>query len=185
MRSGARPDVYAAAHTALPAKLHRDGVAERPVVFASNRLVIAVPPHASAVSGIDDLAKHGVSVAIGSPTVPVGRYTRELIGRLDARQAERILANVRSTEPDVAGVVGKVAQGAVDAGIVYASDVRAAGGRLRAIALPDRLQPSVAYAAAVIRGSDRPAAARAFVNGLLEGRGQQALRDAGFEPPPR
>ena len=184
LRAGARPDVYAAANAQLPRELHRDGLAERPVVFASNRLVIAVRREANAVLSVDDLGKRGVTVAVGTAAVPVGRYTRELLARLDAGQAERILANVRSTEPDATGVVGSVTQGAVDAGIVYATDVRATRGRLRAIALPDHLQPSVAYAAVAIKGGDRPREARAFVTGLTGERGQKALRRAGFEPPP-
>ena len=48
-----------------------------------------------------------------------------MLDGLPAEQREAILANVRSNEPDVAGVVGKVAQGAVDAGFVYVTDVRA------------------------------------------------------------
>jgi len=57
----------------------------------------------------------------------------------------------RRIEPDVSGVVGKVSQGAVDAGFVYVTDVRAAGGRLHPIELPARLQPKVVYAAAVVK----------------------------------
>ena len=91
---------------------------------------------------------------------------------------------MRSEEPDVAGIVGKLAQGAVDAGFVYATDVAAAGGALRGIALPARLEPQVAYAAAVVRNAPHPAQARAFVAGLARGAGAQALRAAGFEPPP-
>jgi molybdate transport system substrate-binding protein len=71
----------------------------------------------------------------------------------------------------------------VDAGFVYATDVQASGGRLRAIELPARLQPKVVYGAAVVKGTSHGTEARAFVAGLLSGDGQQALRRAGFEPP--
>ena len=66
---------------------------------------------------------------MGAESVPVGAYTRKVLDGLPAEQREAILANVRSNEPDVAGVVGKVAQGAVDAGFVYVTDVEAAGRR--------------------------------------------------------
>ena len=181
IRQGVRPDVYAAANTALPAQLFAEGLVEEPVVFATNRLVIATPADGS-VGRIEDLERRGVKIAIGATGVPVGAYARQVLGRLGAGAERRILANVRSEEPDVAGVVGKVATGAVDAGFVYVTDVAAADGRLRAIALPDRLQPTVRYAVAVVEGA--PPAAEAFVDGLLSGRGAAALRSAGFGPPP-
>jgi molybdate transport system substrate-binding protein len=114
----------------------------------------------------------------------VGSYARQLLGHLPASVRERILANVRSNEPDVAGVVGKVAQHAVDAGFVYITDVRAAGGRLKAVELPPPLQPSVAYGAAVVKGSGHEGDAKTFIDGLLAGAGAEALKKAGFQPPP-
>ena len=60
--------------------------------------------------------------------MPIGAYTREVLGRLPAAQAKAILDNVRSKEPDVKGIVGKLTQGAVDAGFVYRSDVDATNG---------------------------------------------------------
>jgi molybdate transport system substrate-binding protein len=106
-----------------------------------------------------------------------------VLERLPAAQGAAILANIRSNEPDVKGVVGKLTQGAVDAGFVYASDVTAAGDRLEAIELPADVAPRVAYAIAVVTGASEPEQARAFVRGLRSGAGRRALTDAGFEPP--
>src|SRR5262249_36486563 len=61
-RQGAKPDVYAAANTSLPAELHADGLVEQPVIFAQNTLVIAVPK-GSDIKSIDDLAKPGTTIA--------------------------------------------------------------------------------------------------------------------------
>jgi molybdate transport system substrate-binding protein len=184
IRAGARPDLFAAANTKLPADLFKAGLVEKPVIFAGNRLVIATPAKSGKVKSIADLAKPGVTIAAGSASVPVGSYTRVVIGRLPPAQAKRILANIRSDEPDVAGVVGKLTQGAVDAGFVYATDVEAAGGRLTAIQLPAKLAPRVAYAAAVVKGTKHGGEAARFVNDLLTGRGAAALMEAGFDPPP-
>jgi molybdate transport system substrate-binding protein len=181
IKGGAKPDVFASANTSLPDDLHKAGLVEKPVVFASNRLVIAVPTSEAKVTAIADLAEPGVTIAAGSPAVPVGSYTREVIGRLPAGQAKAIEANIRSNEPDVAGVVGKVSQGAVDAGFVYVTDVAASRGKLTAIELPAKLQPNVDYAAAVVKGSKNPDEARAFVQGLLGEKGIGALTDAGFK----
>src|SRR4051794_31041563 len=157
IRAGARPDVFAAANTKLPRALAAEGLVEKPVEFAANELVLAVPRGDSKVTSIDDLAAPGVDIAIGAAAVPVGSYTRKVLSRLDPATRRRILANVRSAEPDVGGIVGKLSQGAVDAGFVYVTDVRAANGRLRAIRLPAALRPRVVYGASVGRGTDHEA----------------------------
>lgn len=183
IRQGVKPDLFAAANTALPDALHDEGLVGRPVVFATNRLVLAVPADGATVRSVDDLAQSGVTIAIGSESVPIGAYTREVLGRLGPARARAILANVRSNEPDVKGIVGKLTQGAVDAGFVYVTDVTATDGKLRAIQLPARLQPQVAYGAAVVTDAPHPQEARRFVAGLLAGKGAHALHEAGFGPP--
>lgn len=184
IRQGVRPDVFASANTTLPDELHAEGLVGRPVVFAGNRLVIAVPADGSEIRSVDDLASAGTTIAIGSESVPIGAYTRSVLARLGEAESEAILRNVRSNEPDVGGIVGKVSQGAVDAGFVYVTDVEGSGGKLRAVDLPEWIQPSVAYGAAVVDGAEHPEQARAFIDGLVSGAGAEALSAAGFEPPP-
>ena len=184
IEQGVKPDVYAAANTKLPDALYEKGLVEQPTVFAGNRLVLAVPADGDKVASLEDLQPDGVKLAIGAEDVPVGTYTRTVLDKLPAAQRKAILANVRTEEPDVAGITGKLTQRAVDAGFLYISDVRATDGALEAIELPDDLQPDVAYGVAVVKGAKQPAAARAFIAGLLNGAGAQALEDAGFEPPP-
>ena len=183
IRQGVTPDVYAAANTSLPDELHADGLVGKPVVFATNELVLAVPSD-SQIDSLDDLAEPGRTLAIGDEGVPVGDYTREVLGRVPAAERDAILANVRSEEPDVAGIVGKLTQGAVDAGFVYITDVVAAGDALNAIHLPKNLQPDVAYGAAAVEGASNPTGAEEFIDGLLNGDGAEALEEAGFGPPP-
>jgi molybdate transport system substrate-binding protein len=184
IEKGVKPDVFAAANTKLPAALYAKGLVEKPTVFAGNKLVLAVPAEGATVGSLRDLERGGVKLAIGSAAVPIGAYTRTVLGRLPARESRAILGNVRSAEPDVAGITGKLTQGAVDAGFLYASDVRATDDKLKAIDLPGRLQPSVAYGVAVVRGAKHPEQAKAFVAGLLHGTGAGALHAAGFLPPP-
>ena len=178
IRQGVTPDVYAAANRELPESLHRAGLVEKPVVFTRNRLVVAVPD-GSDVDSVNDLTAPGTALAIGAESVPVGSYTRAALDRLPAATRRGIVANVRSREPDVTGIVGKLARGAADAGIVYATDVAAAGRKLRTIELPPRLAPEVEYGIAVLDGPRRREA-RAFIEGLLRGAGRKALDRAGF-----
>ena len=183
IRQGVTPDVYAAADTSLPDELFGEGLVSEPVVFAANTLAIGVPVD-SDIHSLEDLEEPGTTIAIGDDQVPVGHYTREVLDRLPRDQRVAILANVRSEEPEVGGIVGKLTQGAVDAGFVYTTDLTAAGDSLRGIELPPDLEPGVAYGAAVVAGAENPEGAREFIDGLLDGDGAEALRDAGFLPPP-
>lgn len=183
IRQGVKPDVFASANTTLLDELHKDGLVGRPVVFATNSLVIGVPKESS-IKSVHDLARPGTTIAIGDPEVPVGSYTREVLDRLPSAESKAILGNVRSQEPDVSTIVGKITQGAVDAGFVYVTDVTATNGQLEAVKLPESLQPDVAYGAAVVDGAQNPDEAKRFIDGLLQGEGAAALKQAGFKPPP-
>jgi molybdate transport system substrate-binding protein len=183
IRQGVKPDVYAAANTRLPEELHDEGLLSRPVEFATNKFVLAVPS-GSDIDALGDLTREGVKLAIGSESVPIGAYTRKTLALLPPAQEKAILANVRSNEPDVKGIVGKLTLGAADAGFVYVTDVNATGGRLDAIELPAELDPEVTYGAGVVEGAHAPEEARSFVDGLTSGPCADALGEAGFGPPP-
>jgi molybdate transport system substrate-binding protein len=183
IEQGAKPDVYAAANTKLPDQLHTEGRLSTPVEFATNTFVLAVPKD-SKIGSVDDLTKSGVKVVIGSKTVPIGSYTRDTLAKLPTAEEKAILANVVSEEPDVKGIVGKLTQGAADAGFVYITDVNATNGALKAIDLPASLQPQVTYAAGVVKGAKQPDAGEQFVDGLANGTCADALKNAGFGAAP-
>jgi molybdate transport system substrate-binding protein len=183
IEQGVRPDVFASANALLPAALHAKGLVEKPVIFAANTLVLAVPAKSSVtdLSGVD---RRGISVAVGALTVPVGSYTQTVLSRLAGAQRRVLEADIVDREPDVSGIVGKLTEGAVDAGFLYATDVAATHGSLRAIPLPARLQPQVSYAAAIVRGTRGRELAQRFIAGLRHGAGRRDLLASGFLPPP-
>jgi molybdate transport system substrate-binding protein len=183
IRQHAPVDVYAAANTKLPDQLYSDDLLDQPVAFATNELVLAVPKN-SEIRSVQDLTSSGTKIAVGSESVPIGSYTRETLAKLPPDQEKAILANVRSNEPDVKGIVGKVTQGAADAGFVYVTDVNAAGDDMKAIELPAELQPQVSYGAGVVTESKQPELAQAFVDGLTRGACADSLNKAGFGPAP-
>lgn len=184
--AGAPADVFAAASTAEPAELHRAGRCGRPAVFATNKLVLIVPrANRAGIRSVRDLASGPRRrLAVGAPGVPVGEYTRILLGRL--RLGSVLTRNIVSQESNVAGVVAKVALGSADAGFVYLTDGRIAGRRVRQLALPARAQPSIRYAFCIVRRRGAAvAAAQAFVNRVRSPRGQALLRASGFGIPRR
>ena len=181
IRDGAPADVFLSASGAPLQQLRSAGLVEAPFVFASNRLVVVVPEgNAAGLERFDDLARPGVKLILGGEGVPVGDYAREALAAAGLGAA---LENVVSLEQDVKGVLGKVALGEADAGIVYTTDVGAAAGDVRELAIPDDVQPEVRYYAAVVTSGDTARAA-AFVERLAGDEGGRALRAAGFLPVP-
>ena len=159
------------------------GLVLKPVWFATNRLVLVVPrsnpAHLRSVFG---LRRRGIKLVIGSPTVPIGSYTRKVLARLGLSP---VLRNVVSEEPDVRSILAKVALGEADAGFVYVTDARTVRTKTRSIAIPARGQPSVRYEIAVLKSSGNRAAAQAFVRRVLGAFGRRALLRAGFGVPPK
>ena len=182
IRDGAGADLFLSASERVAEELRATGAVREPVVFASNRLVVAVPrDNPGGVESLDDLARPGLKLVLAGDGVPVGEYARRLLAAADLDAAHD---NVVSLEQDVKGVLGKVALGEADAGIVYATDVRAAGDDVRALAVAPELQPEIGYYAAVVADGDTAAAER-YLERLLGEAGARALRGAGFLPPPR
>ena len=178
IRLGAPADVFASASPEFTQRLFRERLVERPVTFASNKVVLIVPKgNPAGIESVYDLRRKDVKLVIGTPAVPVGSYTRTILRRLGLSS---VLSKVVSQEPDVKGVVGKVALGGADAGFVYATDVKPVADRLRAIRIPAWAQPRVRYEIAVVSGSNRKAAARAWIRKIRSPAGLKALAQAGF-----
>src|SRR5689334_24079694 len=74
IQQGVKPDVFASANTKLPDALYAKKLVDKPIVFAANRLVLAVPKD-SKVGSLADLERPGMKLAIGSASVPIGAYT--------------------------------------------------------------------------------------------------------------
>jgi molybdate transport system substrate-binding protein len=179
---GAPADVFASASPLYTQDLYRSGLVGKPRTFATNSLVLAVPrSNPAKIESVSDLARRPkLKLVVAGQKVPVGLYTREVLKRLGLL---RVLRKAVSQEPDVKGIVGKLALGEADAGFVYATDVRAASARLRAIPLPKRSQPTVRYEVAVVKESGNREAALEFIADLLSADGRRELARAGFGLP--
>ena len=179
IRQGASVDVYAAASPKYPERLYRDGLVEKPIPFATNTLVLIVPKSNPAkIHSASDLTKPGVKVVIADAAVPVGAYTRTVLGNLGISAA--VLKNVVSRETDVKGVLGKVLLGEADAGFVYVTDARPVLGKVGVIRLRESAQPHVVYEVAVVKKAPHKQAAYAFVTRLIRAAAQRQLVRYGF-----
>ena len=183
LQQGAQADVYAAASPKYPELLYHQGLLRKPLVFATNRLVLIVPRRNPArIGSVYDLRRSGIKLVIGDKGVPIGAYTRQILDALGI--TADVLKNVVSEETDVKGIVAKVALGEADVGFVYATDARPVAARVKTVPLPAWAQPPIRYEIAVVKGG-REAAARAFVTRVIGKVGRTALRKAGFGLPKR
>jgi molybdate transport system substrate-binding protein len=182
IRQGFPFDVFLSASPRESQALLAEGLVRRPVTFATNSLVLIVPrANPARIRTVQDLARRpSLRLVAAGPKVPIGLYTREVLKRL---KLLKVLRKVVSLEPDVKGIVGKVALGEADAGFVYATDVRPVAGKVRVIRFPAAAQPDVEYQAAIAARPRDLEAAQAFLITLLGQEGRRTLRAAGFGLP--
>jgi molybdate transport system substrate-binding protein len=177
---GADADVFASASPVEPQALFKEGKCDRPVTFATNKLVLIVPKgNPAAIRSVFALRGGGKTLAVGNKGVPIGDYTRALLRRLGL---SRVLTNnTVSGEANVANVVSKVALGSADAGFAYVTDAKIASDKVQAIRLPRYAQPPVRYQ---ICSPNPSAASKAFIDAVRSSRGRSLLKAAGFGLPP-
>jgi len=171
VEAGAPVDVVATADTESMARLVRAGLVDEPAEFARNRLAIAVEPgNPRRIAALADLDRDGLRVVLADPSVPAGRYARDVLDRAGVR------VRPVSLELDVKAVARKVAAGEADAAVVYATDVRPPAR----VEIPDPANVIASYPVAVVRSTANRAGAQAFVDRLLGPPGRRALAERGF-----
>lgn len=175
---GAPADVFASASPKNMDAVVSAKDATTSTTFAKNVPQIAVPPSNPAhIETVADLAKPGVKVALCADTVPIGALAKQIFAKSD------VTVKPVTIEADVKATLTKVELGEVDAGIVYVTDVRAAGSRVKGIAIPADLNGSTKYPIATLSGSKNPTLAQAFVDYMLSADGAAVLTAAGFAKP--
>jgi molybdate transport system substrate-binding protein len=175
---GAPADVFASAASSNMDQVVAGGGATAPKDFARNVMEIAVPPANPAnIGGVADLSRPGVKVALCQVQVPCGATAQKVFDNA------RVKVTPVTLEADVKSTLTKVQTGEVDAGLVYVTDVRAAGSKVKGIAIPDAVNASTAYPIAPLTKASNAAGARAFVDYVLSAAGRAVLTQDGFEQP--
>src|SRR5215470_3313796 len=176
--SGAPADLFASASPKNMQEVVSAGDASNPQNFAKNTMEVAVPPNNPAkVTSVNDLAKKSVKVALCQPQVPCGAVAAEVFKNTG------ITVKPVTLQPDVKSVLTQVELGNVDAGMVYVTDVLAAGSKVKDVTIPDSENASTLYPIASIKGSKHASIAEAFVAYVLSPAGQSVLTAAGFQKP--
>jgi len=176
--SGAPADVFASAATKNMQQVISAGGATTSSNFAKNVLQIAVPPsNPAGIAQLADLARPGVKVALCQRQVPCGAIAYQVFSQAG------ITVKPVTEEADVKSTLTKVETDEVDAGVVYVTDVRAAGSKVTGIEIPASVNASTEYPIAALSKATNPAAAKAFVDCVLSDAGRSVLTAAGFEKP--
>ena len=198
---GARADVFGSAdRRQMDLAVEAGLISGDPTSFAGNSLVVIVPlPGTTAelnsavkIQRLEDLAGNGVKLALALPEVPAGRYALALLRNLEAQYpalepgyASRVMDNVVTLEPNVRGVLQKVALGEVDAGIAYRTDAATeyAADKVQVVSIPQGSNIVAEYPIAVLRDAANPGLAKEFARFLLGERAQAILKSYGFKRP--
>ena len=173
---GAPVDVFASASTKNMTSLGAKAVS--PTNFVSNTAEIAVPPsNPGKITSVQDLARSGVKVAVCDPAVPCGVIAASVFTNA------KITVKPVAREADVKHTLAIVESNEADAGIVYVTDVRSAGSKVKGIAIPDSVNASTVYPIAPLAASKNAPLAKAFVAYVLSAAGKTVLTADGFKNP--
>ncbi len=177
--NGGPADLFAAANTATMQTVVDAGLVEgEPTVFATNVLqIVTAPGNPKGITSFADLARPDLQVVVCAPQVPCGAAVEKI------EQAAGVTLSPVSEEPDVKSTLGKVTTGNADAGLVYATDVGAAGDDVQGVEFPEAAQAVNDYPIAMIADASAADLGRAFQEFVTGSEGRAVLGSAGFGSP--
>lgn len=176
---GAPADVFASADQGNMTKLTDAGNnATEPKIFATNLLEIIVEPgNPEGITDVADLANENLILVICAPEVPCGKYAAQIF------KSAGVTVTPRSLEENVKAVVSKVTLGEADAGLVYTTDVTAAGDKAAGVEIPTDINVVAEYPIAMTKEASNVKGAQAFIDFVTSERGQTILESYGFLAP--
>lgn len=177
---GAPADVFVSADETNMKKVTDAAKATNPVVIARNRLGILVEKsNPKAIGGLADLAEPGLVLVVCAPEVPCGKLAAAALSKAG------VTDRPASFEENVKAVVSKVTLGEADAGIVYATDVKAAGDGAQGVDIDIADDPALqaVYPMAITAEAPNPRAARSWLGFVRSAAARATMADYGFLAP--
>lgn len=179
LEEGADADVLATADERTMDQASEGGLLEsEPQTLATNTLTIAVPAgNPGGVESWEDLSSAELDTVICEQRVPCGAATVEL------EDVTGVEVAAVSEEGSVTDVLGKVASGQADAGVVYRTDVTSAGDQVEEIEIPDADRAVNRYPISVLTDSEDQDLAQEFSDFVRSDTGRERLEQEGFGAP--
>ncbi|MDQ1502707.1 MAG: molybdate transport system substrate-binding protein [Actinomycetota bacterium] len=177
-KAGAPADVFASADDANMKKTTDTGAAQDARPFTRNRLAVIVGKgNPKGVRSVKDFER--VAWVRCADGVPCGDYAKQILANAKVDTGAH---PPKSLEANVKGVVTKVTTGAVDAGIVYLTDSKAASSNSETIDIPDDINVFANYPIARLKQGGHADIANAFIAFVIAAQGQNILAKYGFLP---
>ncbi len=177
MKEGAPADVFASADQKNMTKASDAKLVDTPKPFASNVLTLIVPKgNPAKITGLDS-SLDGKKLVVCAEGVPCGNATKQLAEKLG------VTLNPVSEEQKVTDVRAKVESGEADAGLVYATDAKAAGDKVETIEIARANEVVNSYPIALTVSTKNKEAAQKFIDAVLSDKGQAVLKKYGFSEP--
>ena len=177
MKEGAPADVFASADQKNMTKASDAKLVDAPKPFASNVLTLIVPKgNPGKITGLDS-SLDGKKLVVCAQGVPCGNATKQLAEKLG------VTLNPVSEEQKVTDVRAKVESGEADAGLVYATDAKAAGDKVETIEVARANEVVNSYPIALTVSTQNKEAAQKFIDAVLSDKGQAVLKKYGFSGP--
>lgn len=129
----------------------------------------------------DGLRAGDILLAMGNADVPVGQYSQKILDYYGLSEEDLAAAGTITYGTNVKEVTAQISEGIVDCGIVYQTDVCAAGLRIVDTATAE-MCGQVIYPAAVLKNSKNPELAQDFLHYLTGDAGDEVFTCAGFTP---
>lgn len=151
-----------------------------------NKVTLVVPKNnPKNITGFDQLSKMlsdgSVLMAMGNSDVPVGQYTEKILAYYKLDEAALAKSGVLTYGSNVKEVTTQVSEGAVDCGVIYATDAYSAGLTVVDTATAAMCGQAI-YPAAVLKAAKQPDAAKAFLAYLQTEPAMQVFQTVGFSP---
>ena len=177
MKEGAPADVFASADQKNMTKASDAKLVDAPKPFASNVLTLIVPKgNPGKITGLDS-SLDGKKLVVCAQGVPCGNATKQLAEKLG------VTLNPVSEEQKVTDVRAKVESGEADAGLVYATDAKAAGDKVETVEVARANEVVNSYPIALTVSTQNKEAAQKFIDAVLSDKGQAVLKKYGFSGP--
>ncbi|MGC4034185.1 MAG: molybdate ABC transporter substrate-binding protein [Tepidisphaeraceae bacterium] len=183
IKSGAGIDVFVSAATQQVEQLTKEKLVDASTsrVVAGNQLVLIVPADAKTPpKDFAELAASSVEkIAAGEPkTVPAGQYAKQVFQSL---KIESAVANKIVYGTNVRQVLAYVERGEVQAGLVYATDARQSGEKVKIVATAAAgTHEPIVYPGVVIANTTHAPAALKFLDYLATPAAKAELTAKGF-----
>ena len=190
IKEGASYDVFASANVKYMDEMIAENYIEdgSQSTFATNKLAVITYKDVEGIDSIEDIIEKDVTIVIADETVPVGKYTLQVLddivesGVYEENYKDAFLNKVVSYETNVKSVATKVAMGEADLGIVYMTDiVESIKDDVNIVDIPMEYNVVAEYPIAVIGDEGENKAASDWVEFILSDEGQNILNKYGFE----